>query len=174
MHIHGHLIQKTSTMDGEVRPAQHIIIQDKKTSGTSGGTFTTGAWRTRDLNTLTQDDTGQVTLSSNQFTLPAGTYEVNITAPCVAVQQNRVRLQNITESTTVAYGPSEYADYEAPGSTPQGTSYPMIGHFTISASKTFEVQHRCSWTQADHGFGSGEGSFGDTEIFTQVQLWKVA
>ena len=44
-------------------------VKDVKSSGTAGGTFTTGAWQTRDLNTEEGDFSKFGTLSSNQFTL---------------------------------------------------------------------------------------------------------
>ena len=36
----------------------HAIICDQKAGGTAGGTFTEGAWRTRDLNTEITDADG--------------------------------------------------------------------------------------------------------------------
>lgn len=48
------------------------VIQDQKSSGTDGGTFTSGAWRTRTLNTTVLNTIGAgFSLSSNQFTLAA-------------------------------------------------------------------------------------------------------
>ena len=44
------------------------IIAHQNTSNTDAGTFTSGAWRTRDLNAEISDPDGIVTLSSNQFT----------------------------------------------------------------------------------------------------------
>ena len=37
---------------GKQQAISYIQIQDEKPSGTAGGTFTSGAWRTRDLNKL--------------------------------------------------------------------------------------------------------------------------
>ena len=50
----------------------YAIIADQKSSTTQGGGFTSGAWRTRDLNTEIADADGIVSISSNQFTLGAG------------------------------------------------------------------------------------------------------
>ncbi|MGB7337070.1 MAG: hypothetical protein WBD01_14885, partial [Salaquimonas sp.] len=46
------------------------VIYDLKSSGSGGGTFTSGAWQTRSLNTLYDPD-GHVTLVSNAFTFDA-------------------------------------------------------------------------------------------------------
>lgn len=174
MKIHGHMIQKTSTMDGEVRPAQYIIIREEQPSGTIGGTFTAGAWRTRILNTIAHDDTGEVTLSSNQFVLPAGTYRIVASLPVYAVWRHTGRLQNITDS--------EMTLQSIPGmahATYGGTERSIIaGTFTISASKTFEIQHYCDGTKAVDGLGTanvaGQGGSPLVNIYTNVELWKIA
>ena len=41
------------------------IIEDQKSAGTAGGTFTSGAWRTRDLNTEVSDPDGIVSTQSS-------------------------------------------------------------------------------------------------------------
>lgn len=153
---------------------QYIRIQDEKSGGTSGGTFTSGAWRTRNLNTIAHDDTGEITVSSNQFTLPAGTYEVSIAPPCLRVDFHRARLQNITDTATVFYGQSCYGSSNADAKAGDQTAGELFGKFTISAPKVFEVQHRCTTTMANNGFGTAGESIADPEIFTQVQLWKLS
>ncbi len=52
----------------------YAAICNEQPSGTEGGTFTSGAWRVRDLNTEIADPDGIVSISSNQFTLGAGSY----------------------------------------------------------------------------------------------------
>ena len=68
-----------------------LHLQDQKTSGTEGGNFTSGAWNTRTLNTEVTDTIGS-TLSSNQFTLPAGTYYIEASAPAYSVGRHLSRL----------------------------------------------------------------------------------
>jgi hypothetical protein len=63
-------------------------IKDEKSSGTASGTFTSGAWQTRTLNTVS-GDTAMVSLSSNQFTLGVGTYQIIAKAPAFDVSQSR-------------------------------------------------------------------------------------
>ena len=58
----------------------YIKLSDVKSAGTAGGTFTSGSWQTRTLNTEDSDTGGNCSLSSNQFTLDAGTYEINARA----------------------------------------------------------------------------------------------
>ena len=51
----------------------YAIIRDQK-SGAHGGTFTSGAWRTRDLNTEVADDDGIVVFSQASESLPNPTH----------------------------------------------------------------------------------------------------
>lgn len=152
-------------------PGQYILIRDEKAAGTAGGTFTAGAWRTRDLNTIVTDETGEVTLSSNAFTIPAGTYEVLAYAPALFVRVHRARLQNTTDGSTTLLGSNAFTP-DDPVSNPDNRSF-VSGKFTITASKTFELQHRAEQTQATAGFGVGF-DLGVVEVYTVVELIKVA
>lgn len=142
-----------------------IVIEDQKANGTAGGTFTAGAWQTRDLNTEVSDDGSHASLASNQITLAAGTYEADISAPAHWVSLHQARLQNITDGTTTLLGSSEY--------TYNGIQSRSVirGRFTIASSKVFEVQHQCSSTHSSDGLGKA-CSFG-TEVYTIVVFRKV-
>ena len=80
------------------------ILADQKASGTAGGTFTSGAWQTRDLNTEVYDRLGILSIASNQFTIStAGTYEISWHTPAYGTAGHQSLLYNITDSTVVAY-----------------------------------------------------------------------
>ncbi len=144
------------------------VLQDQKSSGTNGGTFTQGDWRTRDLNTEVDDPDGIVSISSNQFTLAAGTYIIRASAPGFAVNSHQIRLQNITDTSTVVYGSTEYAP-AATGVTSRSTLSKVV---TISGSKAFEIQHRGANTRSTDGYGQA-GSFGNVEVYAIVEIVKV-
>ena len=55
-------------------------LKDVKAANTAGGTFTSGAFQTRTLNTV-EGDASIVSLAANQFTLQAGTYHIEGVAP---------------------------------------------------------------------------------------------
>ena len=61
--------------------ASYAVIADAKSVGTEGGTFTNNADRTIDLNTEIFDPDSIVSISSNQFTLQAGNYFIEASAP---------------------------------------------------------------------------------------------
>lgn len=159
---------KTLTLSAAQRAVDYIEIRDEKASGTDGGTFTSGAWQTRTLNTEHADTGGHASIASNQVTLAAGTYECDIRCPARAVSFHQARLRNITDGTTTLVGSSQES---GTGSGQTGFSI-ITGRFTIAAPKVFEVQHRCSASGAGTGFGSGAG-FGETEVYTVARFWKV-
>jgi hypothetical protein len=148
---------------------QVATFTDEKASGTDGGTFTSGAWRTRDLNTTVFNNITSCSLSSNQISLPAGTYMVNAQAPGFDISQGQTRLYNITDSSVTIAGASTYC---AAGSSDATAPSLVLGAFTIAGTKTFELQHRAGETQATNGFGVATG-FGDNNVYSQITITKV-
>jgi hypothetical protein len=146
---------------------QLLFIQDQKSAGTSGGTFTAGAWRTRDLNTAVVNDITGASLSTNQITLPAGTYEFFASAPGYGVSGHVARLYNVTDGAEVG-GPGQNAYTGA-----VQTNAEIFGKFTIDAQKVFELQHQSTGTTANIGFGVGN-SLRSVEVYSRIWIWKVA
>jgi len=145
------------------------IITDQKASGTTSGTFTSGAWRTRDLNTEISDDDGIVSIASNQFTLQAGTYTIEWLCPSNSSARSRSKVKNITDTADVGYGLSSHGyDDQA-----YALGYAQV---TISSAKAFEVQHYCQTTKDGNGFGieGGSSSGSEVEKYTTVKIYKHA
>ena len=149
--------------------ASYAIIRDEK-SDADGGTFTAGAWRTRDLNTEVADADGIVSISSNQFTLQAGTYLIKATTPAYETAFHQNRLYNITDSSVVDTGSSEYTKQQSF----VVTRSTLISRFTITGAKVFEVQHRADATKSSQGFGvrTSAGFSTDADIYTIVEIYK--
>lgn len=144
-------------------------IKDVKSGGTDGGTFTSGSYQTRTLNTLT-GDTGFISLSSNQFTLQPGTYHIEGSAPAFRVSEHKSKIRNITDSTDAIIGTVETSGNSDACST---RSF-VADTITISSAKVFEYQHRCVTTVTTDGFGNAPlSSFGDSEVFSQLKITKV-
>lgn len=141
------------------------ILKDIKSTGVDGGTFTSGSYQTRDLNTI-QGDTQIVSLSSNQFTLEKGDYLIEAECPARDVDQHQSRLRNVTDSTDVL-GTSELA------SSNNVTKSKILAQISIDEAKIFEIQHRAGATIATFGFGRAN-AFGDDEVYTQVKITKLA
>ena len=146
----------------------YAIICDQKAQDTHGGTFTLGAWRTRDLNTEIADPDSIVSISSNQFTLQAGTYLVKASAPAFRVVRHQIKLYNATDSADIQLGTAEtsHISYHT-----QTRSF-VLARFTLSGAKALEIQHYCSHSHTDSGFGLAAEH--DVEIYTQVEIYKEA
>lgn len=158
-----------TTVLGPIELGKYALIQDQKANGTGGGTFTSGARRTRDLNTIVVDQIG-ITLNSNQFILPAGTYIITARAPGNSVASHQAWLRNITEGEDTLTGSTAGCATTVLNHHDSN----IMGQFTITASTTFEIQHECSATLAANGFGRALLFSGTIEVFTQVVLLKVA
>ncbi len=150
----------------------YILIVDQKAQNTQGGTFTNGAWRTRDLNTIVSDSGGHASVGSNQITLAAGTYIIRAAAPAINVAQHIAKLYNITDAADVIFGTSEVTQPAGTPVTYVSTCSIIRGKFTIASSKVFEIQHQCTNTTATFGFGTAVNL--SVEKYTVVELWKVA
>jgi hypothetical protein len=158
-------------------PQQRIAyIKDVKAAGTAGGSFTGGSWQTRTLNNLV-DPSGMVTsLASNQFVLPAGTYDFYATAPAtvsaaVQIERHKLKLRNVTDSTDTLIGQSAVAQSQGSTSIVVESISTISGRFTITSPKTFELQHRCVSTHSA-GFGIAS-NFGVDEVYSQIKLTKL-
>lgn len=142
------------------------IIEDQKASNTDGGTFTSGADQTRTLNTLVFNRNSLVTLSSNQFILPAGDWEIEWSAPAGAFcGSHQTILRDVTGGADLARGSSEFSSQDSARGDVISRSVGNFRH-SPSASNTYEIRHRCSNTTGGTGFGDGNG-FG-TEVYTRV------
>jgi len=156
----------------------YAIIADVKASNGDGGTFTAGAWRTRDLNTEIADPDGIVSISSNQFTLAAGSYLIIFSAQAHQPNSHQTRLYNATTSANMQFGQAAYGG----SSTSVTTASRGVGRVTISGSTVFEIQHRNASTLSTFGFGvggSGNMNWGgsaatDGAIYCTVEIYKEA
>lgn len=145
----------------------YAIICDQKSLGTDGGTFTAGGWRTRDLNTELIDADGIVSISSNQFTLQAGTYFVEAAAPAYKANRHMIKLyQTSGTAGNVVTGTSMYATNASAGYNIAR----LFARFTISEATTYEIQHYAESSETTYGFGVGTDL--STEIYTVVKIFK--
>lgn len=152
----------------KTRTSRTAILKDVKASGVAGGTFTSGAWQTRTVNT--QEGGGSFcSISSSQITLNGpGTYLIKAYSPAYAADFHKCKLYNITDAADEIVGTSEYANA---GGGVQSTSK-LSGEITITSTKVFELQARSSRTEATLGFGRPV-SFGVDEVYSQIIIEKL-
>jgi hypothetical protein len=146
---------------------QVLWVNDEKPSGTTGGDGAAGTYVVRTLNTVKKNSITGATLSSNQITLPAGTYRLDVIAPAGVTSGHKVYFYNVTDGTTLAGGSSQQGG--------SGNTLSILGRseFTIAATKTFEVRHWIGTNILSTGLGYA-ASTGQAEVFTQVFIEKVS
>ena len=143
------------------------IIADVKAYNVSGGTFTQDAWQTRDLNTELDDPENIVTIASNQFTLQAGTYLIEWTAPAYSCNRHSSRLWNNTASTVVVEGTTSFAA-DGIENISNGAAVEII-----TTASVFEIQHYAQTTSGTNGFGVNSNVVGINSVYTLVKIHKI-
>lgn len=151
-------------------PNQVLHVQDEKAAGTNGGTFTSGAWQTRVLNTTKTNTITGASLASNQISLPAGSYWIEAQAPAYQVQAHIAKLYNVTGTADVLIGTTQ----QSSNTSAVTNASTVTGAFTLTGTTTLELQHRGNLSQTNTGFGVASPGFGVVEVYSRVVIWKTA
>jgi len=148
----------------------YVKVSEREVSGSTGGQAVANTWTNRVLNTIDNDTQSIASLSSNQVTLPAGTYLVKVTSPFTNnLSGVQLRLQNITSSSTLLLGTSGYII--------AGSGFfeyyiaPLSGLITLSTTSTIAVQYDVNGSVNVNDLGVGP-AFG-TEVFTVAEFTKI-
>lgn len=155
---------------------QTCYIKDVKAAGVDGGTATSGSWATRDLNVVNMDSSLDndgcpwVSLNSNVFTLPKGSYYFDTTAPGYRVNNYRIKLVSDPLGTPADVIFSKTAN--AANGTPVATEAILRGTVIVTESTSFEIQQRVQTTFSSAGLGLGF-DLGVSEEYTQVVITKL-
>lgn len=159
-----------SDVTAAIAAAQQIVhVRDEKASGAQGGTFTAGSYIARTLNTSKTNSISGASLSSNRITLPAGTYEIEASAPAYAVGSHKAILYNVSTSAVLLVGTTE-----ASSNTYATLTRSVVkGRFTLAGSHQLELRHRCQVTAANYGLGKSS-AFGDVDVYAEVIIRKIS
>jgi hypothetical protein len=157
-----------ATVSGTTFGSALFHVRDEKSAGVDGGTNSTGSFLTRTLNTVMTNEISGASLATDKITLPAGTYFIYARIPAFNIDRHKSKLRNVTDSTDTLIGSNSYA-------TPSNISVDswIIGRFTIAGTKDFEIQYRNQTVNTSLGLGLGVG-YSVVEVYTDVQIWKVA
>jgi hypothetical protein len=186
----------------------YLELQDERNS--DGGTFLAGAWTTRDLNvTVHAGFATSINLAAEHgdgadFTIPAGTYYIDASAPAVEVEAHITRLADATDAVddnavTVVLGTAEYApdtdiwlgDGNQVGGSPgdpgaldtaflSQTRSSIEGRFTVTRSTKLQIQHRCAVDgRGTEGFGVSGNFYHIAQgyvgnVFTSMRMWQIS
>jgi len=185
-------------LNQETGTSKVSILKDQKGNQASGGTFTGGGWRDRDL-TVEEDPSNFVDFTAGgsqssgsagntpgYWSLPAGDYKIDWTAPAFSVSRHKSRLvYSTTQSHISTAGLNASASFVEGTSVHTGTanaSTDSTGHTIINLTQTtwFKVMHYSSSTESDAGFGRKQSSNPGNEsvtgdnIYTQVRIEDLA
>ncbi len=146
------------------------ILWDQKTGQTYAGPASSG-WQDRTLNTELDPD-GIVTLSSNEFTLGAGTYHIFWRVPGFFVGRHQSALC-LANDTVVMFGASAYAD-TASGYENYETNW-TDGEtiVTPTTSTAYIIRHYCGASQGTNGLGQHSPHSSIDSIYTTVRITKL-
>lgn len=145
----------------------HVLVQDQKTAGTGGGSASPGnTWLTRTLNTVLRNIAGAV-VSSNQVQLGVGTWclEAWALSNNASGTKSRLRIRNITDSTTVGLGEGRINAGVAKNEA--------VAVVSNTSAKTFEVQLKKEAAADANDFGVPIND-GDVEIYCEFRATRIA
>ena len=148
------------------------LFQDQKADGTSGGTFTSGAWRDRDMNTEVYNNIPGLSLnvSNGQLTIPAGEYIIKTKAMAYKCGAHQTRIYNLTDTAVSSVGEKLFSS----ASIAISTNSACVARITLTSSKIFQLQHYCDTTKATDGLGYGASTLdGTVGVFASLEVEKL-
>jgi hypothetical protein len=163
-------VRATLGIGADTFGTQLLHVVDEKSSSTDGGGSVLSTWTVRDLNTVRTNEIAGASVSSNQITLPAGTYFVMASAPAYKSGKHKARLINVSGTSINILGTNETSDS---GDATQTCSI-IRGRFTTLATTVLRVEHWVTASRATDGFGLSTGSTTGATVYTEVMIWKVA
>jgi len=153
------------------------IIDEVETFSTGGGSFTSGAWQDRDLNTVTYDGDDIIDLNSStgEVTLKAaGTYKIDFRAPGFRCDSHVARILDTSITLVRGRGSSTYS--QDSGFYAQTNSMGSTIYTTTDVNQKFKLQHRCTTTQSSaYGMGNPHNvSAIGNNYYSQVIVTKLS
>ena len=164
----GATIANSGTASGFGLFSAYAILREEQSSGTNG-TSASGAdtWDTRVLNTEAADPSSIVTLSSNQFTLGAGSYLIGWWCQAKAGGYWATRLYDVTGTAVCSNG---YGSPENDGQTDRTRHSRGYVRVSPSGSNVYRIEANADTATAVWGQSASRG----TEVYTEVLICKEA
>jgi hypothetical protein len=157
---------------GQLVEIQFIQLLDKKEANANGGIAAYQTWTKRDINTISNDDTNSVTLSTNTtntFILPPGSYIIAAVSNFYIVNAVKIRLKNLTDDEILLSGINAYFNKN---SSAYGNAN-VTGKFVVGQNKSLALEYYAeSPTSSVYNLGAPVGD-GSSEIYTTLDFQKV-
>jgi hypothetical protein len=154
---------------------QLLELQNKCTAGCNnpeGGTIGTGpGWFQRTLNTVVTNGISGSSLTSNQFTLPAGTYIIQVAGSglnLTGLADAQERVYDTTSSTTLL----NVSWFVLGNSSP--TPSAMQGTFTLAASHVLEIDIWLPTSISINQVGASDVTSGVAPVWTDIIIRKIS
>lgn len=150
---------------------ESYTLVDSKDPGTPGGTATAGDWFPRLLNLLTKipEESKNITLSEEGFTLAPGRYTLSANVPGYGVDSHQARLYNMDHKEPMVYGSVS----RSPSRIDSSQSLSTINHvFILTESTMIRVEQIVETSSDKNGLGL-PGGFRSPEIYTSVLITKI-
>ena len=146
------------------------VIADEKAYNVSGGASSVG-FNDRDLNTKVFDPDNIVSISSNQFTLGAGTYIIEFSCPSYKSDENQSQLYDVTNSNVVEIGMSVYATDSYSGHTVSSG----CARVSITGNTTYKLRHYITTAKTVNGLGTAVvANSANNSRYSVVKITKLA
>ena len=149
----------------------YALMEEAIEHGATAHTKTAGDWYTKQLTRISFDPQSIiVSLSSNEFTLAAGTYVIKWVHLLERCDSGITRLYDVTNSTSKKVSLVGFAQ--------DSGNYAMvysrgITRVTISGNTTYKYQYFVESANSIL-YGPDDGDNTEEEIFGQVEVWKEA
>ena len=160
----------TEMENGRYGGIPRVVLANRQTDGTSGGSVTAATWVDANINSEEVDSDGLCsTPASNQFTLQAGTWRVTGWVQGVRIGSFAARLYNVSDSVEVCVGTSAFSS----GSSGNTETSRFNHEFTLADAKTLKFQIQGSVTNAN-GQGYDNSISGVDELYHMLTFEKVS
>ena len=146
----------------------YAIVAEVRSGTSDAGTLTANTWMTRAINTEIADPDGIVSISSNQFTLQAGTYLIEWSAPAWRCDRHTTRLYDVTNSAARGNATLEFS--QDSGSYTQSSSR-GFARVTISGATVYKLETKGNVTKTTDGLGVDPNNLASC-IYAMAKIFK--
>lgn len=162
------VIDGTLTVGGDAVTSQlHALYTYEVDANTAGGGINATTWTDRPLNTEEYDDIG-CTLSSNQITMPAGDYIMNVSLHNYGGGvQRKTRVYDNTGSAVLAVCGQQHVSNIS--TSPASSTVA----FTLASESAVSIQQYAAGAQATNGFGYPANLDSQPEVYASIHIIKV-
>lgn len=149
-------------------PVPRLKVSHRLSNGVGGGTSASATWNTRPLNVTDTNTIPGASIASNIITLPAGTYRAGGRSAAANAGAHQTRLYNVTDAAVAVIG----GNASTAGANVNQTDSHLTGEFTITATKTFRLDHYTTTGAATVGLGNPV-SAGIGELYAELIIDQI-